>query len=389
MAEPATESQTVPPRPRPSRLLIVDDELAVRELLADGLGDWGFTTLGTGTAEEAFALVRAGEADLVLTDLDMPDHDGIQLLRWIKEHDDDVDVVIVTGVVDVDVAIKAIREGAADYVTKPFNLEEVRIVVERTLDKRRLVQENRRYQTRLEAMVAERTHEIVRKKAEIEQLYDDLKASYEETLQALITALDFRDNETQGHSWRVVEYAMLVAKAMGVGEPELSWLRQGAILHDVGKIGIRDAVLRKPGALDAEEMAEMKRHPEMGYRMLQNIRFLENALPIVLCHQERWDGSGYPRGLKAEEIPLGARIFAIVDTFDAMTSDRPYRRALPIDRAREEIQKFAGFQFDPAAAAAFMSIEPGVWHEIRERVHAEITAIEEQVRRAMQPVQRG
>jgi HD-GYP domain-containing protein (c-di-GMP phosphodiesterase class II) len=175
----------------------------------------------------------------------------------------------------------------------------------------------------------------------------------------------------------------LIAETMGVREPELSRIRQGAILHDVGKIGVPDAILKKPGKLNPDEWEEMKRHPEMGYRMLQHIHFLEPALDIVLSHQERWDGSGYPRGLRGEEIPLGARIFAVVDTFDAMTSDRPYRPALSIQAAREEVARFAGIQFDPKIAEVFLSIPDETWRAIRERVHHTVLALEEQVRRAL------
>jgi HD-GYP domain-containing protein (c-di-GMP phosphodiesterase class II) len=196
----------------------------------------------------------------------------------------------------------------------------------------------------------------------------------------MITALDFRDNETHGHSRRVVEYAVIVAEAMNVGEPELTWIRRGAILHDVGKIGVSDAILRKPGKLDPEEWEEMKLHPEMGYRMLKHIRFLKPALEIVHCHQERWDGSGYPRGLKGDEIPLGARIFSAVDTFDAMTSDRPYRAALSIQAARDEIDRYKGIQFDPRVAEAFLAIDERVWCEVRERVHRRIDALGETAR---------
>jgi HD-GYP domain-containing protein (c-di-GMP phosphodiesterase class II) len=170
---------------------------------------------------------------------------------------------------------------------------------------------------------------------------------------------------------------------LGLEEPELTWGRRGAILHDAGKIGVSDAILRKPGKLDAEEWDEMKKHPEMGYRMLQHIKFLEPALGIVLSHQERWDGGGYPRGLKGEEIPLGARIFAVVDTFDAMTSDRPYRPALSIEKAVEEVRTFAGTQFDPSVADAFLSIPIEKWNEIRERVHEQVMDLDEQVRRAL------
>jgi len=365
------------------RILIVDDERSVRELLAEGLATYGFETRTAAGADEAFEALLGGDIPLVLSDIDMPGQNGLELLARIKKHDPDVEVVMVTGVVDTDTAIASIRQGATDYVSKPFNLEEVRIVVERTLEKRRLILENRAYQQDLERRVEERTREVTEKRREVERLYGELQESYESTLHALVTALDFRDNETHGHSWRVVEYAMLVAQAMGLEEPDLTWVRRGAILHDVGKIGVPDSILRKPGKLTAEEWDDMKKHPEMGYRMLQHIGFLEPALSIVLCHQERWDGSGYPRGLKGEEIPLGARIFAVVDTFDAMTSDRPYRPALPIEVAIDEVREFSGAQFDPGVAAAFLSIPVETWTEIRTRVHHQVMDLDEQVRRAL------
>jgi len=367
----------------PPRLLIVDDELSVREILADGLAVYGYETLLAADADQAFEIVQRDSVQLVLSDIEMPGGSGMDLLRRLKSHHEDVDVVMVTGVVDAETAIQAIRQGASDYVTKPFNLEEVQIVVERTLEKRRLIRENRAYQEHLEELVAQRTEELVEKNQQVEDLYQELQETYEATLQALVTALDFRDNETQGHSYRVVEYAVMVAERMCIGEPELTWIRRGAILHDVGKIGIPDSILRKPGKLDAEEWREMQKHPEMGYRMLQHIPFLEPALDIVLCHQERFDGSGYPRGLSTEEIPLGARIFAVVDTFDAMTSDRPYRQALGIEEACAEIREWSGRQFDPAVAAAFLSIEAERWREVRERVHREVLALEQRVERVL------
>jgi len=348
---------------QPIHVLVVDDEMSIREVLADGLESFGYQVVQAGNAADGFDVVKRGGIDLVLSDIEMPGENGLTLLRRIKDHDPDVDVIMVTGVVDFETAVGTIRKGASDYVSKPFNLAEVRIVVERTLEKRRLIRENRDYQQRLEFKVAERTRE--------------LEDSYESTLEAMITALDFKDNETHGHSRRVVEYAVIVAQAMGVCESELTWIRRGAILHDVGKIGVSDAILRKPGKLDAAEWEEMKRHPEMGYRMLKHIRFLEPALEIVHCHQERWDGSGYPNGLQGEAIPLGARIFAAVDTFDAMTSDRPYRAALSIEAARDEIRRFSGIQFDPKVAEAFLAIEESVWREIRESVHRKIDALAE------------
>ncbi len=365
------------------RILVVDDELSVREILAEGLEAFGFETRMAADADEAMEMLKKERFHLLLTDIDMPGRSGIDLMNGAQAKFPDLDVVMVTGVVDAKTAIRSIREGASDYLTKPFNLEEVQIVVDRTLEKRRLIVENRSYQEHLEDLVELRTGELVEKHREVERLYDDLQDSYESSLQALVTALDFRDNETQGHSYRVVEYAVMVAAVMGIVEPELTWIRRGAILHDVGKIGTPDAILKKPGKLDAEEWKEMKRHPEMGFRMLQHIRFLEPALDIVMNHQERFDGTGYPRGLKGEDIPLGARIFAVVDTFDAMTSDRPYRKALTIDDARNEIEEWSGRQFDPSVAAAFLSLPADSWREVRERVHREVTALEEQVRKVL------
>lgn len=365
------------------RILVVDDELSVREILAEGLEAFGFETEMAADADEAMAILEKERFHLLLTDIDMPGRTGIDLMGDAKKLFPDLDVIMVTGVVDAKTAIQAIREGAADYLTKPFNLEEVQIVVDRTFEKRRLIAENRSYQEHLEDLVELRTAEVVEKHGEIERLYSELQDSYESSLQTLVTALDFRDNETQGHSYRVVQYAVMVAKVMGIGEPDLTWIRRGAILHDVGKIGIPDAILKKPGKLDPKEWKVMKRHPEMGYRMLEHIRFLEPALDIVLSHQERFDGSGYPRGLKGEEIPRGARVFAVVDTFDAMTSDRPYRKALSIDDACNEIKEWSGRQFDPAVAEAFLSLPVDSWREVRERVHREVTALDEQVKKVI------
>jgi response regulator RpfG family c-di-GMP phosphodiesterase len=358
------------------RIVVVDDEVAIREVLADGLEAFGFEIITAEDAAAAFEMASRGDVALVLTDIEMPGESGVSLLRRLKAAFPDVDVVMVTGVVDIQTALDAIRQGASDYISKPFNLDEVRIVVDRTLEKRRLLRENRAYQVHLEAMVEARTREVVDKSQEIERLFRDLESSYEATLQAMVTALDFRDNETLGHSRRVVDYAVLVATGMGVREPDLGWIRRGAILHDIGKIGVSDSTLRKPGKLDADEWVEMKKHPEMGWRMLQHVPFLAPALDIVYCHQERWDGTGYPRGLKGEQIPLGARIFAVVDTFDAMTSDRPYRAALTIEDARAEVGRFAGIQFDPQVAQAFLAIEAEVWRGIRQRVHHEVAAVE-------------
>lgn len=361
-APPVTEEWGVP-----AGILVVDDEPAIRDLLTEGLKESGYDCAAAANGFEALDCLDRKRFSLVLSDIDMPTMDGVKLLQAVKEGHPDIEVVMITGVVDVEVALRAMRMGANDYLTKPFNLEEVRLTVEKALEKRRLVLENREYQKNLESKVAERTVELVLKRREIEELYEKLQVSYETTLEALAAALDTRDTETQGHSVRVSEYTVVIARRMGVADPELTEIRRGALLHDVGKIGISDAVLRKPGKLTPQEWAEMKKHPEIGYRILSGINFLEKSLPIVIAHQERFDGSGYPRGLKGGEIPLGARIFAVVDTLDAMTSDRPYRSALDYETAREEIVRNSGIQFDPRVVEAFLSIPPEEWKAMHRR----------------------
>jgi response regulator RpfG family c-di-GMP phosphodiesterase len=349
-------------------ILVVDDDSAIRQVLSESLGDLGYRCTVAADGREALARLGADPCDLLISDIDMPGLDGLGLLREVRTVAPEVGVILLTGVCDLDTALRAMRMGASDYLTKPFRLDHVRLTVERVLEQIRLRRENREYRERLEIRVEERTLELRRKNAEVEALFGKLDDSYRTTLEALATALDARDAETLGHSARVAAYTVAVGRRMGLSEEALTDLYRGALLHDVGKIGIPDAILRKPGKLTSEEWQEMRKHPEIGARMLQGIVFLENAIPIVLCHQERYDGEGYPQRLKGDAIPIGARIFAVVDTLDAMTSDRPYRRALPYERARREVQRFSGTQFDPAVVEVFLSIAEGEWQLIQKQV---------------------
>ena len=198
---------------------------------------------------------------------------------------------------------------------------------------------------------------IRRQRREMEAQENDLKSRYESILGVLCSALDLQDNVTHGQAQRVSQLASVVAWQMGLRKEQLRRIEQAAILHDIGKIGVADAILAKPSALDEAEWAEMKRHPELGYQILQGIDFLKEAAEIVYTHRERFDGSGYPRGLKEDEIPLGSRIFAVVDAYDAMTSHRPYRKAMPRRKAVEEIVRNTGTQFDPQVVKAFLEAE--------------------------------
>ncbi len=210
---------------------------------------------------------------------------------------------------------------------------------------------------------------------QIQEVSDELRYSYDGTLEALVNALDARDQETKGHSIRVSHYMMDIARELGVKEGTKEWvdMQRGSLLHDVGKIGVSDSILLKPGKLTDDEWGKMREHPEIGYNMLRQVKFLTDAAEIILCHHERWDGKGYPRGLSHDEIPLGARIFGVVDTFDSMTSDRPYRRALTTMDALNEILKFSGSQFDPLVVEAFLDIYE-TWVKDRDVLHGVISS---------------
>jgi putative nucleotidyltransferase with HDIG domain len=225
--------------------------------------------------------------------------------------------------------------------------------------------ENRVYQTNLEALVDARTEQLRKTMA-------DLERSYDITLEALGGALDLKDAETEGHSRRVTAFTIAIAKAMGVSSEHIHVIARGAFLHDIGKMAIPEAILRKPAKLTPEEAEIMREHCYQGFQLLKNIPFLTEAASIVYAHQEKYDGTGYPRGLKGEEIPLGARIFAVADTLDAIISDRPYRPAQSITAAREEIQRWSGRQFDPDVVKTFISMSESIWDDLRKEINGQI-----------------
>jgi putative nucleotidyltransferase with HDIG domain len=309
----------------------------------------------------AKAYLEEHTPDLVLSDMVMPEMDGIKLLEWLHQHDPEVPVIMVTAMHDIAIALEAIRRGAYDYILKPFEKDQLFLSVRRALDHRRLVLENRKYQSDLERLVEERTGQLKGTLQQLEQSYDD-------TLEALGGALDLKDAETEGHCKRVTAFTIAIAKAMKVPQQQLPVIARAAFLHDIGKMAIPDSVLRKPGPLNEDEKKVMRTHCEVGYNMVTRIPFLREAAQIVLAHQEYFDGTGYPRGLKGEEIPLGARIFAVADALDAMVSDRPYRKALSIQYARDEIKRCSGTQFDPTVVEVFLSLPDSLWLELRENI---------------------
>src|SRR5437870_5697733 len=348
------------------RILVVDDEETIREVVSSMLGSGHYECKQAASAFEALALLDSGEEfELMLSDLLMPALDGIGLLERTKEKFPDMSVVMVTAVHDISVALAAIRNGAYDYLLKPFEREQLMATVRRALENRRLKIENRAYQTELEALVDAKTEQLRKAMANLERSYDI-------TLEALGDALDLKDAETEGHSKRVTAFTIAIARAMGLPNDHIRVIARGAFLHDIGKMAIPDAILRKPGALNPEEVAIMREHCYRGYQMLKKIPFLQEACDIVYAHQERFDGTGYPRGLKGNEIPLGARIFAVADTLDAMTSDRPYRPAQSLSAAREEIKRWAGRQFDTEVVRKFLEMPASIWEDLRKEIDSQI-----------------
>ncbi|HEV3511531.1 MAG TPA: HD domain-containing phosphohydrolase [Candidatus Sulfotelmatobacter sp.] len=346
----------------PDRILVVDDEEPIREIVASMLGTAGYVCKEAGSGMEALAILTSGEEfELMLSDLMMADLDGIGLLERTKERYPDMPVVMVTAVHDISVALAAIRNGAYDYLLKPFEREQLLNTVSRALENRRLKVDNRNYQTNLESLVKARTDQL-------QAAIANLERSYDITLEALGDALDLKDAETEGHSKRVTAFTIAIAKNMGLAREQIAIIARGAFLHDFGKMAIPDAILRKPGKLTKEEMDIMKEHAYLGYQMLKKIPFLAEASEIVYTHQEKWDGTGYPRHLKGEQIPLGARIFSVADTLDAITSDRPYRPAQSLAAAREEIKQWSGKQFDPEVVKVFLEMPDSIWEGLRKDI---------------------
>jgi putative nucleotidyltransferase with HDIG domain len=339
----------------------VDDEKTVREALSTMLESRGYHCTTSSNGQAAQESVRKQAPDLVLLDLIMPEMDRIQLLDWLRGYDPEIPVIMVTTIHDTSTALQAIRRGAYDYILKPFEKDQVFHAVGRAWQHRQLVTEDKNYRINLQ-------QEVERKTAELTISLDLLAQSYDDTIEALGSALDLKDTETAGHSQRVTAYTIAIAKNVPVPLPYLTVLARAASLHDIGKLAIPGQILRKPGPLDDAEKVIMRTHCEIGYNMLTRIPFLRDAADIVLAHHEFFDGTGYPRGLRGEQIPLGARIISVANALDTMLSDWPYRNALPMSYAREEMRRGAGTQFDPKIVEVFLSIPEDHWIELRENL---------------------
>ncbi len=335
------------------RILIVDDEIEITEILADLLSE-DYNCLKAGSAEDALARLREGEFQLVISDITMPGMSGLEMIPHVKELSPDTVVVMISGMQTVESAIGALRLGAFDYLMKPFDLRQVEAVVKRALEHYDLVVAKQRYENHLEELVEQRT-------AELDRALNSLEGAYRSTLKALTAALETRDSETHGHSERVVTYSLRLGREYGLNSEEMKALEFGSLLHDIGKIGVPDSILRKPAKLTEEEWVRMREHPLHGQQILRGIEFLQGASRVVAQHHEKWDGTGYPLGLRGEAIDINARIFSVADAFDAITSDRVYRRGKPYEAAAQELDDWAGRQFDPKVVEAFHRVPKEDW----------------------------
>jgi putative nucleotidyltransferase with HDIG domain len=363
-----TQVKRVSPVDTPRNVLYVDDEPLILRAVQRALRDTELNVDVASSAEQGLRMLEEKQYAVVAADYRMPGLDGIQFFERVRRLWPETVRVLITGQGDFDLALKAInRAELFRFLTKPWDANDLRNTLERGCMQYRIVKENQELTCLLEKKNVELTQVNERLDGEVQRRTSDLLAS-------LLNALDLRDTETQWHSRRVALYSRRLAEALVLPSEETLTIERGALLHDLGKIGVSDTILLKPGKLTEEEWDEMRRHTVYGFQMLKSIDFLGNARLLVRSHHERHDGNGYPDGLKGEEIYIGARIFAVIDTYDAMTSDRPYRKALPPEVAHEEILKNRGSQFDPVIVDAFLSIPQADLDEIHEKAQTEESA---------------
>lgn len=308
----------------------------------------------------ALKKIQEKEFAVILTAFAMPNFNGLDLISYLQSVSPRTVPIFISDKEEQGNTVRAFRAGAFEVIQKPFTLNKVETAVEKAFAQFERKWLKDRYQYHLEQLVAERT-------AELDQAFEAIENSYRMTLKALVQALETRDFETHGHSERVVTFSLRLGYELGLDKETLRDLELGALLHDIGKIGVPDAVLRKPAKLNEEEWNKMKLHPVHGQKILRNIPFLEGAARIVAQHHEKWDGTGYPIGLRGEDIEVGARIFSVVDAFDAMVSDRVYRKGCSYEDALAELERCSGTQFDPLIVEAFKNVPAEDWTILRDR----------------------
>lgn len=337
---------------RTKRILIVEDDPDILEIISTVLSSEGYNVETALDGASAINEVKKNNYHLALIDVVLPDIEGLEVLRELKLKDPLSVGIIMTGYASFEGAIKAMREGAYDFLVKPLEMEKLKITIKRGIEQQGLALHNRN----LVRSLTKHTAELNRKVEEVLSLNEGLQALYIGTITTLAVTLDAKDHYTQGHSERVKKYAEAIAEEMKLPKEKIKIIKYACQLHDIGKIGIKDHILLKPGPLTEEERELIQRHPQKGADILRSLDFLRNVVPIVEYHHERYNGEGYPGNRSLEEIPLGARIIAVADSFDAMTSERPYRPPKSIGEAVEELKRCKGNQFDPEVVDIFLKV---------------------------------
>lgn len=321
------------------KILVIDDESIARITMDALLSSENYEMFFAESGEDGIVIASRTQPDIILLDVMMPGMNGFETCRKIRSMPDlaEVPILLVTALDDRESRMAGLQAGADDFITKPYDIFELQVRIQNM--------------TRLN-----RYRLLIEQRQEMESLHREVVAAYDKTIEGWSRALDLRDKETEGHTKRVSEKTLQLAEAVGLDEEALLQIKRGALLHDVGKLGIPDSILLKPEPLTEAEWDVMRQHPVYAYEWLSAIDYLRHALEIPYCHHEKWDGTGYPRGLRGEEIPLAARLFAVVDVWDALTSDRPYRKPVSDENAWKYIIEQSGKHFDPRAVEAFAKV---------------------------------
>lgn len=329
------------------RILIADDEEIICAVLSQRLTREGYSCVTAHNGKDALNHFYKEQFSLIISDIRMPEMDGLKLLQNVKAVRPTMMFIIMTGYPEIELAVEAIHLGVNDFLIKPFDLELAVFSVKKALEQKKMEEELESYHRSLKKLVEERTEKL-------QQAYLTLKKAYLDSVKVLAEAIDAKDTYTRGHSDRVRRMSLQIAVSLGFTEERREVLEYGALLHDIGKIGIEDEILRKPGPLSPEEFQTIQQHPLVGVKIVEGIEFFKDKIPMIRSHHEHFDGKGYPDGLVGEAIPLEARIIAVPDAFDAMASLRPHRRAMSLEDILLEMEKYKGKQFDPNILEIFL-----------------------------------
>lgn len=344
-----------------AKILVVDDDENIRIVLQDILSSEGYKIFQAGSGAEAVELARKAAPDVILLDIQMPDMDGLEVTRRIKKDPSSarIPVVIVTGLDDVQARVEALRSGADEFLVKPPHVAELNARVRSLVKVKAYHDHLLNYQKELEDQVAERTRQLKEALEELKKIHNRLRTSSLDTIYCLSRAADYKDEDTAMHLQRISNYSAAIGREIGMNENEIEMILYASPMHDIGKIGVPDKILLKPGKLMQAEWKIMKQHTVFGGQILtvDSNGFIKVARTIALTHHEKWDGTGYPKGRKGTEIPLVGRITAVADVFDALSSNRPYKKAFPLEKSFQIISEGSGGHFDPEVVDSFINVK--------------------------------